>query len=320
MVDFEKLKANRKKASEKLKEKIKETQGGFQKDERFWKADYDKTGKAYHIIRFLPDPDQLSFEKLIKYSAKGPGGWYINNSWKTFGKDNKDPVAEAKNKLYSDYDKKTAIELSKKYEYKRQERFFANILVEKDSEHPENEGKVFLYEFGLAVYNLINKSLNPVFEDDESVDVFDMWEGAPVKLKLVGRTISGSSGKEVIVPNYDNIEVGQVEPLGSDEEIEAYWKQTHPISEFVDKDKFKPIEELYDQFNRVMGYDGTEGTGESKAGDMLDQEPESDEPKTEASSEPEEAKSAEPDEPKVEQSKIDASSDDDVMAFFEEDS
>lgn len=271
-IDFKALKQNRKSASEKLKEKIEAAKDGINKDSRFWRPATDKSGKAFHIIRFLQDPEQTSFEKLIKYSTKGPGGWYIENSPKTFGSEHQDPAANEKTRLYSINTEESKKKGSK---IRRNVKYYANILVKKDSENPDNNGKVFLYEFGPAVYNLITKALNPEFEDEQSIDVFDMWEGTDIKLKLVGQEMPdiNDPSKKRLVPSYDNIEISKenLGPIGTDEEIEQYWLQTHKLSEFVSKDKFKSFEELQLKFNRVMGIDGTEGTGHATAGDILNQ-------------------------------------------------
>jgi hypothetical protein len=61
-------------------------------DTRLWKPDLDKTGNGYAVLRFLPQPagEDLPWVRLWSHAFNGPGGWYIENSLTTIGKN--DPV------------------------------------------------------------------------------------------------------------------------------------------------------------------------------------------------------------------------------------
>ena len=47
------------------------------KDERFWKAQTDKSGNGFATIRFLPpsDGEDLPWARVFNHGFKGPGGF-----------------------------------------------------------------------------------------------------------------------------------------------------------------------------------------------------------------------------------------------------
>ena len=92
---FASLKKNRSTDLERLNksiEKINNPQNNFSReDERFWKAELDKSGSGYAVIRFLPSPENedMPYVRVFNHGFQGPGGWYIENSLTTIGQ--KDP-------------------------------------------------------------------------------------------------------------------------------------------------------------------------------------------------------------------------------------
>lgn len=323
-IDFKKLKRDRNKSTELLKKKM-ESEGGFKKDERIWKATYDKTGKAYHVLRFLPDQENRQFVKEISYSVKGKNGWYFEKSPKMKSHELPDPAQEYKALMWQKGE--SAGSKSEEEEFKRlaksvkrNEKWYANVLVIEDSENKENEGKVMIYQFGRAVYNLIKKGLEPEHKDDEEVDAFNLWEeGANTILRLSGKEVD-QGGKPVLMPDYKDIKFGKKEPLGTDEEIEEYWKQTYDLAEFEKTDDIKEYDELKKKFNRVMGLSGEEGV-EGTAGDNMDTsipeeaapEPESDEPDSPYEEEGDDNDDGVEEEPQPMEEPAD---DDDIMKHF----
>jgi hypothetical protein len=189
MVDFSKLKANSgKKSLEELNKKLASVAGneGRGSDDRFWTPTVDKAGNGYAIIRFLPAPgeEDVPFIRLFDHGFQGPGGWYIENSLTTIGKD--DPVSEHNSKLWN-----SGIEANKEIARKQKRRlhFISNIYVVQDSGKPENEGKVFLFKYGKKIFDKLNETMNPQFADEEAVNPFDLWAGANFKLKI--RNVEG---------------------------------------------------------------------------------------------------------------------------------
>ena len=223
-------------------EKISNPSGGGGADERFWKPELDKSGNGYAVIRFLPAPDgeDIPFAKVWSHAFQGPGGWYIENSLTTLNK--KDPVGELNRQLWNsgnDSDKEIARKQKRKLSY------YANIMVVKDPLHPENEGQVKLYKFGKKIFDKIIEAMQPQFEDETPVNVFDPWSGADFKLKIV---------KKDGFWNYDKSEFTSASPMfgGDDAEIEAVWNKEYSLSAFTDTSNFKTFEELETRLNSVL--------------------------------------------------------------------
>lgn len=231
--------------TEKLvKEVEKMNNTSSNEDDRYWKLTVDKSQNGYAVIRFLPAPDgeDMPFVKLYSHAFKGPSNqWYIENSLTTIGQ--KDPVSEWNSELWNSGDEGQAQARNQK----RRLKYHANIYVVKDPANPENEGKVFLFEFGKKIFDKIMSAMQPEFEDEEAINPFDFWEGANFKLKA--KNVAGYR-------NYDSSEFGKVEPLNDDDDVlEALWNQEHSLSEIVAPDKFKSYEELKKRLDAVRGND-----------------------------------------------------------------
>ena len=224
-----------------LQKELEKTVSNKQVDERFWKPEVDASGNGYAVIRFLPAPDgeTVPWAKVYSHAFQGPGGWYIENSLTTIG--DKDPVGEVNRRLWNsgeDADKDTARKQKRKLSY------YSNIYVVKDPKHPENEGKVFLYKYGKKIHDKILAAMQPEFQDEEPVNVFDFWEGANFKLKI--KKVAGYW-------NYDSSEFDSVSALSSDDsELEATWKSQHSLEAFTSKDQFKSYEDLERRLNLVL--------------------------------------------------------------------
>lgn len=225
------------------------TAATYAKDERLWSPTTDKAGNGYAVIRFLPAPqgEDVPFVRIWSHGFKGPGGWYIENSLSTIGKE--DPVAEWNRQLWNsgrDSDK-TIVSGSGKDNpgTKRQLNYYSNIYVVRDPEHPENEGKVFLYRYGKKIFDKLNDLMNPQFEGEEPVNPFDLWSGANFKLKI--RRVEG-------YPNYDKSEFDSPGPLLDDDaKLEAVWKAEYSLQEFLAPKNFKSYDELKTRLDRVRG-------------------------------------------------------------------
>ena len=216
-----------------------------QEDTRFWKADVDKAGNGYAVIRFLPPvkEESMPWIRIYNHGFQGPGGWYIEDSLTSINK--KDPVSEHNSMLWN-----SGIESNKDKARKQKRRlsFISNIYVVKDPTNPENEGKVFLYKYGKKIFDKLNEAMNPQFEDETPVNPFDLWEGSDFKLKI--RNVEGFR-------NYDKSELDVPAPLfDEDEQLEEVWKSQHSLVEFTNPTNFKTYEELQTKLNRVLGLDG----------------------------------------------------------------
>jgi hypothetical protein len=248
MVDFAKLKSSSgKSALENLNKKLasiagNETKGGA--DDRFWTPTVDKAGNGYAVIRFLPAPpnEDVPFIRIFDHGFQGSGGWYIENSLTTLGKN--DPVSEYNSKLWN-----SGVEANKEIARKQKRRlhFVSNIYVVSDSGNPDNEGKVFLYKYGKKIFDKLNEAMNPQFADEEAVNPFDLWAGANFKLKI--RNVEGYR-------NYDKSEFDKVGPLVDDDsQLEEIWKKEHSLQAFLAPSNFKSYEELQAKLMKALGED-----------------------------------------------------------------
>ena len=225
-----------------LQKELEKSASGKQVDERFWKPEVDAAGNGYAVIRFLPAPEgeTVPWAKVYSHAFQGPGGWYIENSLTTLNE--KDPVGEINRKLWnsgSDEDKETARKQKRKLQY------YSNIYVVKDPKNPENEGRVFLYKYGKKIHDKILAAMQPEFQDEDPVNVFDLWEGANFKLKI--KKVAGYW-------NYDSSEFDSVSALSADDdELEKIWKNEYSLEAFTSKDQFKTYEELEARLNLVLG-------------------------------------------------------------------
>lgn len=214
-------------------------------DDRLWKPATDKAGNGYAVIRFLPAPDgeDIPFVRIWDHGFQGPGGWYIEKSLTTHGKD--DPVTEYNSTLWN-----TGLDSDKEIARKQKRRlsYYSNIYVVKDPANPENEGKVFLYKYGKKIFDKLNDLMNPSFEDEKPVNPFDLWTGANFKLKI--RKVEG-------YPNYDKSEFDTSGPLSdNDEELEMIYKKEYSLQELLDPKHFKTYDELKAKLDRALGRTG----------------------------------------------------------------
>lgn len=213
----------------------------------FWKAETDKAGNGYAVIRFLPgkSEDDTPFVKTYNHGFQGPAGkWYIENCPTTIGE--QCPVCTANGPLWNsgnDKDKEVV------RQRKRRISYIANVLVVSDPKNPDNEGKVFLFKFGAKIFDkLVDKLQPPVDEkgnlidpDEQPMNPFDPVEGANFKLKI--RKVEGYS-------NFDKSEFEKVSEVDNWDDIVG---QLHDLGQFTDPKSFKSYADLETKFNLVVG-------------------------------------------------------------------
>ena len=218
-------------------------------DERFWKPTVDQAGNGYAVIRFLPAAEgaELPWVRYWDHGFKGPTGlWYIERSLTSIGQ--QDPVGELNSKLWNtglDADK------DKARSQKHRLHYVSNIYVVSDPSNPQNEGKVFLYQFGKKIFDKIMDVMQPDFADETPVNPFDLWEGADFKLKI--RNVEGYR-------NYDKSEFSSAGQLAEDDKLEAIYNQMHDLGEFTDPKNYKTYSELQAKLMRVLGEEANAGT------------------------------------------------------------
>ena len=228
-------------------------------DDRLWKPVVDKGGNGYAVIRFLPAPEgdsEMPWVRVWNHAFQGPTGqWFIENSLTTINQTC--PISEMNSQLWNsgvESDKESARKQKRKLQY------YANIYVVEDAANPENNGKVMLYKFGKKIFDKLMEAMQPEFPDDPQINPFDMWEGANFKLKI--RKVDGYW-------NYDKSEFDSKSQLKStDDELEAIYKKTHSLNDFIAPSNFKTYDELKTRLDAVLS--GTVATKTAAA--MVDEE------------------------------------------------
>jgi hypothetical protein len=233
---------------DKLVQAAQEINGGEQNskngpDERIWKPTVDKAGNGYAVLRFLPAPESdLPWVRYWDHGFKGPTGkWYIEKSLTSIGE--QDPLGEVNSRLWNsgnDEDKETA------RKQKRRLHYVTNVLVVADPSAPQNEGKVFIYQFGKKIFDKIMDMMQPQFPGEEPVNPFDLWEGAEFQLKI--RQVEGYR-------NYDRSEFKSPSMLfdGDEDKIQSVLNNLYDINEFVDPKNYKTYDQLKTKLMEVLG-------------------------------------------------------------------
>lgn len=251
------LKAQQAKLLEKIKNKASNTGNSFE-DSRIWNVTFDKEKGGGATIRFLPSPDgatEMPYEKVIRHFFQGPNGkYYTEASLRTL--DEKDPVADLNYRLYNTKIKSNQDQASRQ---KQKPRYYTNILVINDNANPENNGKVFLYEYGPAVQNMIEEKMFPNEVTDpgvEPINPFNIFEAPNLILKLTPQKLG-----KAIVPSYDksHFDYKMTDITETHDNIEEILQSCHSLKEFTDPENFKSFKELSDKLIEVLGEET--GTG-----------------------------------------------------------
>ena len=286
-MSYTNMKASRDTTISKLLDAAEKAGGGNEKksygDDRKWKPTVDKAGNGYAVLRFLPavEGQDVPWVRYWDHGFKGPTGrWYIEKSLTSIGKE--DPVSELNSQLWN-----SGIEEDKNIARARKRRlhYVSNVYIVSDPSNPENEGKVFLYQYGKKIFDKLMAAMQPEFEDETPINPFDFWEGANFKLKI--RKVDGYW-------NYDKSEFGaKSKLLDNDEEIEKVWEKQYPLNEFTAATNFKSYEELKTRLDAVLS--GTVSVGNVEE-EMVD------EPIAQ---------------PKVDTKEVKSDSDEDTMDYFQ---
>jgi len=231
-MSFKDLKKNRKEQFDKIASEFKEANAPAQtydkqEDTRLWyPAGDEKTDSGSAIIRFLPPTDNapkgMPYVKVYKHAFQGPtGSWLSEVCPTTIGKPC--PVCEANREYWNsgiDSDKKIASQRKRKVQY------YSNIYIIKDQHNPENNGTVRIFRYGKKIFDMLNDQMNPSFDDVESVNPFDLWEGASLRLRFK---------KEDGFRNYNASTFDSPAPLFEDDEkLEEIYNKMYDLNEFVD--------------------------------------------------------------------------------------
>lgn len=237
----------------------------------YWKPTRDqKTGNGSARIRFLPNKDvsDFPFVRMWSHSFKNTdtNRWYIENSLSTINEI--DYIAEVNRELWN-----TGLEDNKKIvsKQKRKLQYISNVLVISDPAHPENNGKVFKFSYGMKIFDKIVAAAKPseTDVDDEGVQLepinaFDTLDGADflLNIKIVAD-----------FPNYDSSKFTRPKALcnGNEKEIQKILDLCYDLNLEVAPDKFKSKADLEKKYKWVMGETTpAAGSGDKATNDELD--------------------------------------------------
>ena len=240
--------------------------------ELLWQGTVDEKGEFAAVIRFLPPKaeDGDLFVRRYQYyffnNVNGKKRYFAENSPTSIGLE--DPIYTMNGDLYNSGNETLKKQATKQ---RRNEYFYANILVVKDPAKPENNGKVKVFRFGKSIMDLIVKAAKPqqpamLDMDDDDVEIpeplnpFDLINGA--NFTYVCKQVNNLN-------NYDDSKFGKIKPCpGDHDEIMA---QCYDLQEFIKPEKFLTPEELMNKYNWVMNIDQkNSGQQSEKSGDNQD--------------------------------------------------
>lgn len=259
-IDFKALKERSKAGTSALSKKLEQmNSSGYTPDERIYRPSmsFDKSngGKGFVVIRFLPCPVETcdDFVSRKYYNFKGKNGYYNETSRKTIGMKEADPVSIS-NKFYYDKSKDIGDDNFRPKGRNLQEKFYANIMIIKDEFKPENNGKVFIMEFGKKIFEKLQDKIKPEYDEDEALDPFCVFTGANFKIKMSGNEIPDfrDASKKTLVPNYDASEFASPSEFldGDEDKIMEIINKGHDLSEFI---VCKEFDALAEKFLAVTG-------------------------------------------------------------------
>ena len=216
-------------------------------DEGLFKAQVNSDGNANILMRFLPPApgEELPFVKKYNHGFQGVNGWFIEDCPTSIGKPC--PVCKYNQTIWGSNETQARNQ-------KRKVSFYANILVIQDENHPENNGKVFKYRYGIKIHEKIMEKLAPESSIDEPVQVFDFDHGANFKLKI--KTVKSGPRS---YPNYDSSSFNESSAISlgngalTDDEIEEIDAKLFRLNPIVDKENFKSYNDLATKLGSKIG-------------------------------------------------------------------
>jgi gp32 DNA binding protein like len=261
-ISFNKHKSTRK-SVDSLLEKINKHTGSQKKnfefdEEKFFKYKKDGSGNAFVIMRFLPQAfEEQGSPEVLRYRHffNNDGKWLVENCPTTpvIGKDC--PICRDNARWYT--------ESSEEYQRlgkdgakaiggkrKRKSEYFANVYIVKDTQNPQNEGKVKIWQFGVKVHEKIQNALKPTENDIAAgaspIDVFDLETGANFVLNI----FTDKDGYS----KYEKCSFQEAKPLFEDEtKNESVYNGIYNLFEFIDPTTFKSNEQLEQNLAKVLG-------------------------------------------------------------------
>lgn len=251
------------------------TKKTYEKEEGGWAPPADKAGNGIAVIRFLPAPkgEDAAFVRRWDHGFQGPTGkWYIENSLTTprcipdeLG--DKDPVSEDNSRLWALDTEDDGPNRKIARDRKRRLSYYSNILVIKDPARPENEGKVFLFKYGVKIFDKIKNALKPPVEGMPTFNPFNLFTGADFQLVVCNVAKRRNYDQSSFLP------CSAVK--GTDAELDAIWDQCKSLQDIIHPRHFKTYEALKKRFEYVTNAPTAVSAGvrEEKSPEAKSEEP-----------------------------------------------
>tara|TARA_R110001606_G_scaffold14319_2_gene60678 strand:+ start:18261 stop:19184 length:924 start_codon:yes stop_codon:yes gene_type:complete len=228
----------------KKQDKPKSFGGG---DDDLFKPQVNKEGNAMILMRFLPPhlDEELPFVKKYSHGFQGPNGWFIEDCPTSIGE--KCPVCTFNSSIW-DSDEQRA------RNQKRKLSLYANVMILKDENNPENNGKIFKYRYGIKIHEKIMEKIAPESSIDDPIQVFDYESGANFKLKV--KTVKSGARS---YPNYDSSSFAEPSALSingsvlSDAELDEVDAKLLRLQPLVEKKNFKSYKDLAIKLSSKIG-------------------------------------------------------------------
>lgn len=224
---------------------------GYTPDPNFWQPKLDAEGKATALIRFLPAPEgeEKDFVNYFTHYIVGPNKRkYIERCRSSLGSNEADPAQELASKKTGD--EKADKEWYSKYG--RKVRFAANILILQETLNPENNGKVFKWDFGMSVMGKIQtamKGTEDPIDPKPSINVIHPINGANFKVVIKQKGENNNYDDSYFMPPVALFE-GNVDKF-----VKEVWEKEFPLQPVVAPELVKSYAELRKLLVSVIGED-----------------------------------------------------------------
>ncbi len=218
-------------------------------DTRFWKLAKNKEGSGAAVIRLVTDKNKVPFVQLYHYGSKKTIGdktfWLIANSPSSIGLPC--PIQEEYFDVLNSGDEKTAKDF-----YSRKVKYYTNIMVIKDPANPQNEGKIFLFEFGNKLKEKFMSWMNPD-ETQRSLgrqekELYNPINGYNIELSIKKDPSSGFYNYDSTTLDVSPTKLGNLKD--NKDIVDVIVNKTYDLSEFTSPDYFETYDELKAKLER----------------------------------------------------------------------
>jgi len=247
--------------AEKFKENFDSNNTRNYQDERFWVLTRDETGNGNAVIRFLPNKNEndLPFKPTFKHTIKINGKYFIDKCPTTIGKDC--PICDWNKGQDKDF-------ILKNGTY-RKKSWICNILVISDPKNRENEGKVFLFEFGKQIYNILKETVQPEEDTETPLYYYCPDNGANFKLRV---RKEGQFGGSWLKSSF-------MKPSPIDDDLtnlnitdDDWLNSLYNLDEVITGNTYKEYTELKTKFNKYLSNIDMDGLSQTNEIDKVEKE------------------------------------------------